>query len=102
MTQRHEFLPDAMEILLGMDTAQIRAAAQGLLGRHATHLPWYIAAHREDYDLIFRANGTAILIMRLWQDHVPPFRHAIVRIEMGFEDGHVTSIDKVARQGYGA
>jgi hypothetical protein len=98
----HGFAPDAMEILLGMDAGQIRQAASALLARHATHLPWYIAAHRDDYDLIFRADGTALLMMRLWQENVPPFRHAVVRIEMSFENGNVVSIDRVGRQSFGA
>jgi hypothetical protein len=98
----HDFDPAAMEILLGMTEAEIRTAAQALLDRHATELPRFIAAPWDDYDLIFRADGTALLVMRLWADMVPPFRHAIVHIQLVFEGGYVAAIDKISRESMGA
>jgi len=98
----HSFDPAAMEILLGMGKDEIRSAAASLIGRHATELQRFIAAPWDDYDLVFNADGTAAIIIRLWADMVPPFRHAIVRIELSFEEGNVVSIDTVQRKSFGA
>jgi hypothetical protein len=98
----HSFDPEAMEILLGMTEADIRTAAQTLLDRHATELPRFIAAPWDDYDLIFRANGSALLVLRLWAEMVPPFRHAIVHIQLVFDEGYVAAIDSISRESLGA
>ena len=102
MRYDHTFDPAAMEVLIGMDERDIRTAAETLIDRHATELPKFIAAPWDDYDLIFNADGTAAVIIRLWAEMIPPFRHAVVRIVLKFENGIVVDIDGVSRKSFGA
>ena len=99
---QHNFAPGAMEILLGMQPDEIEAASARLIGLHATQLPEYIAAPWDDYDLIFQADGNATLLIRLWQDMVPPFRHAVVRMVLEFDAGHVSVVSDISRKSFGA
>ena len=98
----HSFAPGAMEVLIGLDEKEIRHAAERLLGCHATDLPKFIAAPWDDYDLIFSEDGTAVIVLRMWAEMVPPFRHAVVRIKLLFENGVVTEIEGVSRKSFEA
>jgi hypothetical protein len=74
----------------------------GLIGVHACNLRQHIAHHEADVDIFFRADGTAVVNLRLWAEREPPFRHAVVVAELGFAAGYVTEIETVKRVAFGA
>lgn len=91
-----------LSVDLDMSETTLVAGADCLLGVHATQLAQQIKHPPEDFDLIWRANGTAVLSIRLWREQIPPFRHAVVVIELAFTDGCVSDIIGVARRSFGA
>lgn len=94
--------PGALRLRLDMDKAQISAVAGEILtGLHATELPDHIDHPRSDFDLLWQADGSAVLSIRLWQDNEPPFRHAVIVLVLGFEDGRVSGVEDCVRRGFG-
>lgn len=78
------------------------ACETSLTGVHAVHLATCIDHPAEDVDVIWLADGTAVLTIRLWQDLEPPFRHAVAVVSLGFDSGAVSSILNVVRRSFGA
>lgn len=92
-----------LTLALDMDEAAMAEAAEvALNGIHATRLPDHIDHPDPDYDLLWQADGSAILTLRLWQNQEPPFRHAVVVMVLGFEQGRVTGIEECTRRSFGA
>lgn len=99
----HNPVPGALELRLSMGEAAILAAAEeALMGCHATALPAHIGHPADDFDIVWRADSTAILTIRQWQDVVPPFRHAVAVITLSFATGRVASVDAAQRVSFGA
>lgn len=95
------FLP--LEIRAGMDEAEIESACiQALLQKHAVALPGAIGHHKDDYDLIWQADGSAVLNIRIWQDMAPPFRHVVVVVNLAFEAGCVSEIGTIRTHHFSA
>lgn len=103
-TQRPLVPPaNAIELRLDMDEAAIeRQAVQVLIGVHASELPKAIAHPRDDVSFLWRADGTAVANITMWQAMAPPFNHAVVAISLGFEDGVVEEVTGVERRSFGA
>lgn len=91
-----------LEIRADMDVPTIGlACGQALLNVHATELASVIGHHRDDFDLIWLADGSAVLNTRVWQEMVPPFRHIVVVVNLSFENGRVSDIGTVKRHQFG-
>ncbi|RJL07991.1 hypothetical protein [Paracoccus siganidrum] len=98
----HQPLPGAMELRLDMDEAAITEAAEtALIGIHATRLPRHVGHPADDFDLLWQADGTAILTIRLWQELQPPFRHAVVVLVLTFQKGCVSGVEECVRRSFG-
>lgn len=86
---------------MGLD-AITGACEANLTGVHAVHLACCIDHPAEDVDVIWLADGTAVLSIRLWQEVEPPFRHAVAVMTLEFANGAVDAIKNVARRSFGA
>ncbi len=62
-----------------------------LNGVHAYNLRDHIDHPVEEYDILFRADGTALLVIRIWIDRAPPFRHKVFTLLLEFENGFCIS-----------
>lgn len=92
-----------LTLALDMDEAAMTEAAEAALcGIHATRLPDHITHPDADYDLLWQADGSAIMTLRLWQNQQPPFRHAVVVMVLAFQQGHLTGIEECTRRSFGA
>ncbi|MDF3604688.1 hypothetical protein PE067_00050 [Paracoccus sp. DMF-8] len=91
-----------LEIRADMDVATICATCEKtLLNVHATELAGVIGHHRDDFDLIWLADGSAVLNTRVWQEMVPPFRHSVVVVNLSFENGRVSDIGAIEKHQFG-
>lgn len=73
-----------------------------LLNVHAVDLPRHIDHVADDVDLIWQADGTAVLNLRLWASKEPPFPHAAIIVVLAFDAGRVGDIESVQRKSFGA
>lgn len=90
---------------LGLDMGRdaISGHCEGfLIGVHAADIARYIDHPAEDVDIIWLADGTAVLTIRLWQELEPPFRHAVAVVSLEFDSGVVSAIPDVLRRSFGA
>ncbi|MEE4345571.1 MAG: hypothetical protein V2I53_02195 [Paracoccaceae bacterium] len=92
-----------MRLTLAMSSDAITDACQACLtGVHAVDLATCIDHPAEDVDVIWLADGTAVLTIRLWQEVEPPFRHAVAVMSLEFDTGAVCAITNVTRRSFGA
>ena len=82
--------------------AMSRSCEDFLIGVNAADIAKYIDNPAEDVDVIWLADGTAVLTIRLWQELEPPFRHAVAVVSLEFDSGVVSGIPDVVRRSFGA
>ncbi len=89
---------------LGLDMttdAIARACEVHLMDVHATDIAARIDHPAGDVDVIWLADGRAVLSVRLWQELEPPFRHAVAIVSLAFDSGVVCAITDPARRSFG-
>lgn len=92
-----------LRLRLNMSSDAMSRSCEGfLIGVNAADIAKYIDHPAEDVDVIWLADGTAVLTIRLWQELEPPFRHAVAVVSLEFDCGAVSAIPDVERRSFGA
>lgn len=79
-----------------------RSCEGALIGVNASDIAKTIDHPAEDVDVIWLADGTAVLTIRLWQELEPPFRHAVAVVSLEFDSRAVCAILSVEGRSFGA